>query len=116
MQAKVLREKDIGPDSADTAAAYNNLACALIKLERSSEAFKLLKLAEAILQRELGMHHERTLTVKRNLGKALKSGLDLQVVQRPMWQFFYDDQTSMIGKGGVKVEKKVVKGGKGGKK
>lgn len=112
----MLREQDIGPDSADTATAYNNLACALIKLERATEAFKLLKLADAIFQRELGMHHERTLTVKRNLNKALKSGLDVAVAHRPMWQFFFDDKTSDIGKGGVKIEKKPVKGGKGGKK
>lgn len=112
----MIREQSIGPDSADTASTYNNLACALIKLERSTEAFKLLKLAEAIFQRELGMHHERTLTVKRNIGKALKSGLDVQVALRPMWQFFFNDETSNIGKGGVKIEKKVVKGAKGGKK
>jgi hypothetical protein len=112
----VIREQSIGPDSADTASTYNNLACALIKLERSTEAFKLLKLAEAIFQRELGMHHERTLTVKRNIGKALKSGLDVQVALRPMWQFFFNDETSNIGKGGVKIEKKPVKGAKGGKK
>lgn len=105
LKAKEIREKSIGPDTADTASVYNNLGCCLIKLERNAEAFKLLRLAETIFQAELGTFHERTLTAKRNKTKSVRGGIDIQVSQRQMWQFFYEDKTSMIAKGGVKVEK-----------
>ena len=48
LAAKQIREEYIGPNSADTASCYNNLGCCLIKLHRNLEAFRLLKLSEAI--------------------------------------------------------------------
>lgn len=105
-KAKEIREKELGQDTADTATCYNNLACCLIKLERTTEAFKLLGLAEAIFVAELGTFHERTLAVKRNKEKSVSLGLGLVVNQRQMWQFFFNDKTSKIGRGGIKVEKK----------
>jgi tetratricopeptide (TPR) repeat protein len=63
IKAQQIRESTLGPDTADVAACYNNLACCYIKLDRTIEAFKLLKLAEAVFQSELGTFHERTLTV-----------------------------------------------------
>ena len=104
-QAKEIREKELGQDTADTATCYNNLGCCLIKLERKTEAFKLVSLAEAIFTAELGTFHERTLAAKRNKEKAAAEGLDLSVNYRPMWQFYFEDKTSKIGKGGVNPPK-----------
>ena len=91
---------------------YNNLACCLIKLDRGSEAYKLLRLAEVIFEAELGLFHERTRTAKQNKDKAVRAGLDVEVAYRPMWQFFYNNEIAKIGVGGVKAEKKKVVGKK----
>lgn len=58
------RETFLGGNEPDTATTYNNIACCLMKMERSKEAYDYFHLAELIYTAELGAFHERTLVVK----------------------------------------------------
>jgi len=63
LKARAIREERLGGDTVDTATVYNNLGCCMYMLERNQEGKAYFELAHAILECELGPHHERTLTV-----------------------------------------------------
>lgn len=63
LQAREIREERLGGDTVDTATVYNNLGCCMYMLERNQECMAYFELAHAILECELGPHHERTMTV-----------------------------------------------------
>jgi len=65
LQAREIREERLGGDTVDTATVYNNLGCCMYMLERNQESIAYFELAHAILECELGPHHERTLTVRK---------------------------------------------------
>ena len=47
----------------DTATVYNNLGCCMFYLKRIKESYSYYKLAQAIMEAELGVFHFRTHTV-----------------------------------------------------
>ena len=67
LRAREIREERLGGDTVDTATVYNNIGCCMYMLERFQESRAVHELANAIMEAELGQHHERTLTTARNL-------------------------------------------------
>ena len=65
LKAREIRELRLGGDTVDTATVYNNLGCNMYMLERNQESKAYFELASAIMDAELGPHHERTLTVSK---------------------------------------------------
>ena len=66
LQAREIRETILGGDTVDTAAVYNNLGCCMFYLKRIKESYSYYKLAQAIMEAELGVFHFRTHTVLFN--------------------------------------------------
>ena len=91
----------------DTATVYNNLGCCMFMLERNQEAMAYFELAFAILECELGPHHERSLTAQRNVMKTKRTVLDRKPEFRQLW-------TTAVPHPCPKTKKKKKK--KGGKK
>jgi hypothetical protein len=85
LKAREIREDHIGGDTVDTATVYNNLGCCMFFLERNEEAKAYFELANAILECELGPHHERTLTSARNINKIKRTDLGIVPEYRPLW-------------------------------
>jgi hypothetical protein len=52
---------------------FNNIGCCFLKLERANEARKYFELSHSILDLQLGVYHQKTLTVYQNLSKSKKS-------------------------------------------
>lgn len=100
LSARHHRESNIGPDHPDTATAYNNIACCMMKIGRLKEATDYFKLAYLIFVSELGSHHERTMTVQRNIRKSMKGTFEAKVPYKQMYQFYFKDRTSKVGIGG----------------
>ena len=61
--ARQIREERLGGDTVDTATVYNNLGSCMYMLERNQESKAYFELSHAIMEAELGPHHERTLSV-----------------------------------------------------
>ena len=70
LQAREIREERLGGDTVDTATVYNNIGCCMYILERNQECKAFFELSNAIMEQELGPHHERTLTTARNVQKS----------------------------------------------
>lgn len=85
LKAREIREETLGGDTVDTATVYNNLGCCMFMLERNEEAKAYFELAQAILECELGPHHERSLTAARNVKKVNKTVLNITPHFRPLW-------------------------------
>ena len=85
LKARTIREATLGGDTVDTATVYNNLGCYMFMLERNEEAKAYFELANAILECELGPHHERTLTSARNINKIKRTDLGIVPEYRPLW-------------------------------
>ena len=65
LKARDYRETILGGDTIDTATVYNNLGCCMFFLNRIKESYSYFKLAQAIMEAELGMFHFRTHTVMK---------------------------------------------------
>jgi len=85
LKAREIREERLGGDTVDTATVYNNLGCCMYMLERNQEAKAYFELAQAILESELGPHHERSLTASKNITKASRTVLDIKPEFRQLW-------------------------------
>jgi hypothetical protein len=85
LKAREIREERLGGDTVDTASIYNNLGCCMYMLERNQEAKAYFELANAIMEAELGPHHERSLTTSRNIDKAKRLFLDVKPQYRFLW-------------------------------
>jgi tetratricopeptide (TPR) repeat protein len=85
LKARTIREDRLGGDTVDTATVYNNLGCCMFMLERNQEALAYFELSNAILECELGSHHERTLTSQRNIHKAKRTVLGITPEFRQLW-------------------------------
>ena len=72
LRAREIREERLGGDTVDTATVYNNIGCCMYMLERFQESRAFHELSNAIMEAELGQHHERTLTTARNMLKTDK--------------------------------------------
>ena len=86
LKAREIREARLGGDTVDTATVYNNLGCCMYMLERNQESKAYFELSNAIMDAELGQHHERTLTTQRNLNKADRTFLDIKPEFRQLWE------------------------------
>ena len=85
LKARQIREERLGGDTVDTATVYNNIGCCMLILERNQEARAFFELSNAIMDAELGPHHERTLTSARNQQKVKKVFLDITPEHRFLW-------------------------------
>lgn len=85
LKAREIREERLGGDTVDTATVYNNLGCCMFMLERNQESKAYFELSNAIMDAELGPHHERTLTTARNANKANRTYLDIKPQYRFLW-------------------------------
>mmetsp|Transcript_4956 Transcript_4956/g.6364 ORF Transcript_4956/g.6364 Transcript_4956/m.6364 type:complete len:170 (+) Transcript_4956:313-822(+) len=85
LKAREIREERLGGDTVDTATVYNNLGCCMYMLERNQEAKAYFELSAAILESELGPHHERTLTANKNITKSSRTVLDIKPEFKPLW-------------------------------
>ena len=108
LKAREIREQRIGGDTVDTATVYNNLGCCMYALERNEESRAYFQLSNAIMEAELGLNHERTLTTSRNTDKANRTVLGIVPQFRPLWT------TAVLHPAPQKKKKK--KGKKGKKK
>ena len=79
-------------------------------LRRSQESLGYIEIAEAVLDTELGAHHERTMTSRNNMKKIARGTFDNQPAFRKFWEVFEED---MFEK---KKKKKKKDDGKGKKK
>lgn len=68
-----FRGREYGPRSADTATSWNNTACCLLCMSRTSEARVLFEQARAVFVDSLGDRHPRTLVSNKNCVKARRS-------------------------------------------
>ena len=62
-QALAIRKKHVAPEDPSLASSYNNMAFALMKLERVKEALSLLQLALSLNEKTYGPEHLETATV-----------------------------------------------------
>ena len=76
LKAREIREARLGGDTVDTGAVYNNLGCCMFRLERNLESKAYFEIAHAIMNTELGQHHERTLITGRNVKKMERGTID----------------------------------------
>lgn len=97
-KAREIREERLGGDTVDTATVYNNLGCCMMALERFQEAQAYFELSAAILEVELGAHHERTLTAGRNILKSKRTVLNITPEYRPLWSFAARAPGPVLGK------------------
>jgi len=86
LKAREIREARLGGDTVDTATVYNNLGACMFMLERNQESKAYFELANAIMDAELGQHHERTLTTARNLLKSDRTFMDIKPEFRQLWE------------------------------
>lgn len=86
LMAREIREAHLGGDTVDTATVYNNLGACMWMLERNQECKAYFELSNAIMDAELGPHHERTLTTAKNAQKACRIVLDRKPEYRPLWR------------------------------
>ena len=105
LAARQIREERLGGDTVDTATVYNNIGCCMFLLERNQEAKAFLELSNAIMDAELGPHHERTLTTARNCLKASKTQLNLVPEYKYLW-WTWDRHPNPGGKKKKKGKKK----------
>ncbi|CAK0794959.1 unnamed protein product, partial [Prorocentrum cordatum] len=70
LRARSIREQSLGPDTLETATAYNNLACCLHALGRPYESSVYLEIAAEVMRELAGEDHPRAQVVVRNLGRA----------------------------------------------
>lgn len=75
-------------------------------LERNQESKAYFELSNAIMNAELGPHHERTLTTKRNLLKSDRTFLDAKPEFRQMWETAMYHPCPPAGKKGKKKKGK----------
>lgn len=68
-----FRGREYGPKSADTATSWNNTACCLLCMSRTSEARVLFEQARSVFVETLGDRHPRTLVSNKNCVKARRS-------------------------------------------
>ena len=68
-----FRGREYGPRSADTATSWNNTACCLLCMSRTSEARVLFEQARTVFVEALGDRHPRTLVSNKNCVKAKRS-------------------------------------------
>jgi len=93
LKAREIREERLGGDTVDTATVYTNLGACMYLLERNQESKAYFELAHAILDSELGPHHERTLTVSN-----LYSSAQQVSVLFPSSQQKLSSRNQLIGK------------------
>ena len=86
LKAREIREQRLGGDTVDTATVYNNLGACMFMLERNQESKAYFELANAIMDAELGQHHERTLTTARNLLKSDRTFMDIKPEFKQLWE------------------------------
>ena len=106
LKAREIREERLGGDTVDTATVYNNIGCTMYVLERNQECRAYFELATAIMDAELGPHHERTLTTARNVEKARRLYLDVQPEYRFLWKTYMHHPCPPKGKKKKKGKKK----------
>ena len=68
-----FRSREYGIRSADTATSWNNTACCLLCMSRTSEARVLFEQARTVFVDALGDRHPRTLVSNKNCVKAKRS-------------------------------------------
>ena len=68
-----FRSREYGPRSADTATSWNNTACCLLCMARTSDARVLFEQARSVFVDTLGDRHPRTIVATKNCVKAKKS-------------------------------------------
>jgi tetratricopeptide (TPR) repeat protein len=105
LKAREIRELRLGGDTVDTATVYNNLGCCMYMLERNAESKAYFELSGAIMDAELGPHHERTLTTVRNLLKSDRTFLDHKPEYRQLWETYMHHPNPPAGKKGKKKGK-----------
>ena len=88
LKAREVRESVLGIEHVQTASVFNNLGCCFFMLRRSQEALGYIEIAEAVLDTELGPHHERTMTSRSNLKKLCQGTFDNQPAFRKFWEVF----------------------------
>ena len=76
------------PNSVEIANLYNNLGCCYLKLDRAQEARKLFQLSHSILDLQLGVYHQKTLTVYQNLSKAKKCYVERIPEYKVLWRSY----------------------------
>ena len=85
LKAREIRESVLGLEHVQTATVFNNLACCFFMLRRSQESLGYVEIAEAVLDTELGSHHERTMTSRNNFKKISRGTFDNQPAFRKFW-------------------------------
>ena len=68
-----FRGREYGPRSADTATSWNNTACCLLCMSRTSESRVLFEQARNVFVEALGDRHPRSLVANKNCVKARRS-------------------------------------------
>ena len=106
LKAREIREERLGGDTVDTATVYNNVGCCMYVLERNQECRAYFELATAVMDAELGPHHERTLTTARNVEKARRLYMEVQPEYRFLWKTYMHHPCPPKGKKGKKKKKK----------
>lgn len=106
LKVQEIRERTLGGNTVETATAYHNVAVAFMELQRNREATAYLTLSSALFDMLLGESHPRTLTCRRNLGKAKASQQKLNVEMPNMYYIPFKDY---FPAGGKKKKKKAGK-------
>jgi len=94
LKAREIREATLGLECVDTATVLNNLGCCFMNLGRSQEALAYFKIAQAILECELGNCHTRSLTATGNIAKCEKEYFENVPSYKFLWATYESDQFS----------------------
>ena len=78
----------------------------MYQIDRTQEAMAYFELAKAILDYELGGHHERSLTAAQNMKKCSRTVLNIKPEFQQLWTTAVIDPVPKKGKKGKKKKKK----------
>ena len=117
-----FRGREYGPRSADTATSWNNTACCLLCMSRTSEARVLFEQARSVFVDALGDRHPRTLVSNKNCVKARRSqtivhthNIKANIAMRPDADRLLQGKDIMINAAPLETKSKVSTKSKGKK-